>query len=112
MFDISKTVSGISKQVSGHISGAREILSSNPHISPFTFPPQVQGAIAVANQLGIKVPTEAELVKLANGEIDNILGGLGKDLSSVLDTVDSELGRVTKKAEDVQEVLNSLSWLL
>jgi hypothetical protein len=112
MFDFAKSISSIAKDVQGNLGNVREILSSNPQLSPFQFPPAVQQAVDVAKGLGINVPPPEELTKLANGEIDKLLGTLGKDASSVLDIVDSVLGRVTKKSEDIQTLLNSISWLL
>lgn len=112
MLNISDSVSSIAKGIQGNISNVREVLSSNPHLSPFTFPPAVQQGIVIAEKLGIHVPSEDELLSLANGEIDKLIGTLGKDVSGILDTVDSLLGRVTKKAGDAQQLLNSISWLL
>ena len=112
MINISSTVSSIAKGIQGNIGNVREVLSSNPHLSPFIFPPAVQQAVDVASKFGIKVPTAEELTKIANGEIDKLIGTLGKDVSGVLDTVDSILGKVVKKAGTTQELLNSISWLL
>lgn len=110
--EFTKTVTGVAEDIRGQVTDFRGVLDLNTQLSPFTFPPQVQAGLEVANQLGIKVPSSDDLTALAQGQIDKYLGGLLEDANGVLDTIDGLLGKVTTLEGDLQDELSKLTWLL
>jgi len=105
-----KTISGLAKKVTGSaVSGVREILSFNPQISPFKFPPQVQMGIELLNGMGIKVPSPDDLIGLAQGKIDMILKGVRAPVLDILGKTEQQLADKLTAAE---EVLQKIEWLL
>lgn len=105
----AKTISGLAKKATGSVSGVREILSFNPQISPFKFPPQVQMGVELLNGGGIKVPSPEDLIGLAQGKIDMILKGVRAPLLGILGKTEQQL---TDKLATAEEVLQKIEWLL
>ena len=65
----------------------------------------------IANQLGIKVPTSDDLFKMANGEIDKVLGNIkGTDIFKQATAIVDKL--IAGGETDPLKLLNSLDWLL
>lgn len=108
----AKSLTGIAKVATGKVSDFRKVLDLNPGLSPFKYPPQIQAGIKVASVFGIKVPTEQELIGLANGKIQTVLGSLKRPLEQAITVVEGKLQTVTKAAGTVEEVLNKIDWLL
>lgn len=127
---IFKTVSGVAKQSLGSVTQARSILSMNPLAAGLVFPPQVslglKAASTIGGFVGLKVPTESELIGMATGQVDKLLGGIRSPISRSLDqlegslkSVDSAIAGITNnetinklKGLPTEEVLNSIDWLL
>lgn len=71
-------------------------------------------ASGVAGNFGVKIPTSDDLLKMANGEIDKVLGGIkGSDIfkqasSAVTKIIAGSEGGVV----DPEKLLNSIDWLL
>ena len=98
----------IARKVVGKVSGFREVLSFNPSSLGFRLPPQVSMGIQVANSLGLRVPTEAQMVQLATGKLDLVLKGVRRD---VLATLERQQSQIFQAADSVDKVLNSIEWL-
>ena len=80
---------------------------------PFVMPPQVQMGYQVANALGIKVPSPEDVMKMATGEIDNILQGVkGSDIYKQASDIVTKVLANTHGNLDPKTLLNSLDWLL
>jgi hypothetical protein len=113
------SISKIAKQATGAVSGFKKVLELSPGALPFVMPPQIQmGLLAAQKASGLinsltgsslKVPTAADLQKLATGEVDLILKGIRRP---VLDQLAKARKDVLKSAEDVTEALNRIDWLL
>lgn len=96
----------------------QSVLDFNPQLSPSLLPPQVQMGIAafdqaagVAGQFGIQIPTSDDLFKMANGEIDKVLGGIrGTDIYQQASTQVTKL--LSGGTLDPEKLLNSIDWLL
>jgi len=71
-------------------------------------------ASGVAGQLGVKIPTSDDLLKMANGEIDKVLGGIrGSDIfKQASSTVTKILAGTEGGKVDPEALLNSIDWLL
>lgn len=125
-----KSISGIAKQSLGSVTKVRSLMSFNPLSSGLLLPPQVSMGLKVAgiagNALGIKIPSEQELVGLATGEVDKILGGIRAPIGRALDDIegtlksaDSAIAGISNnetinklKGLPSEEVLNAIEWLL
>jgi hypothetical protein len=104
------------------LSSVSKILDFNPQLSTSLFPPQVQigikafnQAAGVAGQFGIKIPTSDDLLKMANGEIDKVLGGIkGSDIYKQASQAVTKIlaGADANGNIDPQKLLNSIDWLL
>lgn len=132
---IAKSVTGISKAVTGTTKNFRQVLAANPSALSITLPPQVSLGITVANSLGLKVPTADVLTKQVMSELDKSVFGIYRasttDLLNALSGVDSAaagldqyLSQLTKDGSSVLDkvkipdsttvdgILNQISWLL
>jgi hypothetical protein len=94
------------------IKEVTSVLDFNVSAMPFVMPPQVAMGYEIADTLGIKVPKPEDILKMATGEIDNILQGVKgseiyKQASDIVTKVLS--GGIPS---DPKELLNSLDWLL
>lgn len=71
-------------------------------------------AAGVAGQFGIKIPTSDDLLKMANGEIDKVLGGIkGSDIYKQASQAVTKILAATDGGNvDPQKLLNSIDWLL
>lgn len=105
------SITGIAKQVTGSVSGFRQVLNTNPKMSSFIFPPQVALGIKVAGVLGIKVPTPDDLVGVVNKQITNTLTDIRKPASGILDSVENLIKKVPTDSS-VETVINSIDWLI
>ena len=124
------SISKIAQSSLGSISKVRDLMDFNPLASGLVFPPQVSLGLAVAgtvgNAIGIKVPNEKELIGLATGQLNKVLGDIkapvGKllgDLESTIGGIDSRIAGITNnetlnklKGLAPEEVLNRVEWLL
>jgi hypothetical protein len=132
---IAKSVTGISKAVTGTTKNFRQVLAANPSALSITLPPQVTMGITVANSLGLKIPTADVLTKQVMSELDKSVFGIYRasttDLINALNGVDSAaagldqyLSQLTKEGSSVLDkvkipdsttvdgILNQISWLL
>lgn len=129
--DIAKTVSGIAKTALGSVSQARSVLNFNPSLSGLVFPPQVSMGLAAAKvvggMVGVKVPSQDDLVGFAQGKLDTILGGIRKQTKEPLDSIEAILSgkgekldyatRIFSQTMDIkglsaEEILDKIQWLL
>lgn len=127
---LTKTISGVAKTALGSVSQVRSVLNVNPSLAGLVFPPQIQMGLKVAGiaggALGIKVPTQDDILGFAQGKLDKVLGGIRAKVKSPLEDIEGILKstqnldfatRVFSKTIDLKglspdEVLNSISWLL
>lgn len=116
------SISSIAKKSLGSVSKVRTLLDFNPTSMGLVFPPQVTMGLELAKAVGIKVPTEKELLGLATGKIDKLLGGVRGDIKVGLDGLESLINGAPGKLRDLvpdslkglsqEEILQSISWLL
>ena len=124
------SISKIAQSSLGSISKVRDLMDFNPLASGLVFPPQVSLGLAVAGTVGdafgIKVPNEKELIGLATGQLNKVLGDIkapvGKllgDLESTIGGIDSRIAGITNnetlnklKGLAPDEVLDKIEWLL
>lgn len=117
MFGIKTPLDNIQKKVGGLVNNARSILEYNPSLMSLALPPQVSLGLKVASEvgglLGVKIPTEDQLRSLAQGKVDNILGGIRKPILEQLNRVESDLKAATERLDKLspEEVLKSIDWL-
>lgn len=127
---LTKTISGVAKTALGSVSKVRSVLNVNPSLAGLVFPPQVQLGLKVAGiaggALGIKVPTQSDILGFAQGKLDTVLGGIRSKVKTPLDDIEGLLKntqkldfatRVFSKTIDLkglspEEILTSISWLL
>ncbi len=125
-----KSISGIAKQSLGSVTKVRSLMNFNPLASGLMFPPQVSMGLKVAgiagNAFGIKVPSEQELIGLATGEVNKVLGGIRNPVNKLLGDVENTIGSVDSKISGItnnetinklkdlapDEVLSHIEWLL
>lgn len=113
-------ITKVAKQVTGKVSGFREILNFNPQLTSLVLPPQVQAGIkifdqasGIAGKFGIKIPTSKDLLGVAQGKLDKFLGGIRNPLLQKFDKVTGQLpGLLEKYQGDAEKVLQSIDWLL
>jgi hypothetical protein len=117
MFGIKTPLDNVSKKVGGIVSNARSMLEFNPQLSAMILPPQVSMGLKLAStiggQLGVKIPSEKELLNLAQGKVDNILGGIREPILKQLNAVESEVKRIEDKLKGLspEEAIKSIDWL-
>jgi hypothetical protein len=100
---------GVAKQISKATDNVRNVLEINPQLSAFTMPPQVQMGITALNAVGFKVPSQEEILKIAQGKLDGVLGGLRNKATSVLDKY---TGKILAGTQSAEEILQKIDWLL
>lgn len=123
-------VAKLAKKATGSISGVRKVLDLNPSLSGLVLPPQVsmglKVASAVGGAVGVKIPTEDEVIDYATGKIKGALGNFGKTLDKAEGVVSEVLeinGKLVKvqgaiqsasklDKATVEEVLESIDWLI
>lgn len=113
-------ITKVAKQVTGKVSGFREVLNFNPQLTSLVMPPQIQAGIkifdqasGIAGKFGIKIPTSKDLLGMAQGKLDKFLGGVRNPLLKQVDGVTAQLPGLIKKFEgDASKILNSVDWLL
>ena len=124
------SISKIAQSSLGSISKVRDLMDFNPLASGLVFPPQVSLGLAVAGTVGdafgIKVPNEKELIGLATGQLNKVLGDIKApvdkllgDLESTIGGIDSRIAGITNnetlnklKGLAPDEVLDKIEWLL
>lgn len=99
----------IAKKVSSVTDNVRSVLEINPQLSAFAMPPQVQMGITALNAVGIKVPSQDELLGIAQGKLDNVLGGLRNQATEILDKY---TGKILAGTQSAEEILQKIDWLL
>lgn len=132
---IVKSISGISKAVTGTTKNFRQVLAANPRALNLVLPPQVSMGIKVANQLGLKIPSEDVLKSKAMSELDKVVfgtyrpntddliralkgetrsdtPGLDRYLDQLRKSGKSVLDQIESGQKTVEDVLNSINWLL
>jgi len=109
---LQKSISGAAEDISGNVSNFREILSTSPQLSPFEYPPAVQSGIDALETVGVTLPSEDELVAIANDQISAVFDELAPELNSALDVVEDALGFITGASDDAATMLNKITWLL
>jgi hypothetical protein len=121
---IAKSVTGISKAVTGTTKNFRQVLAANPSALSITLPPQVSMGITIANSLGLKVPTAdvkavfgayrastTDLLNALSG-VDSAAAGLDQYLSQLTKDGSSVLDKIKVGDKTVEGILNQISWLL
>lgn len=101
-----KGVAKLAKSALGSVSKFRSVLNFNPALTSFAFPPQVQLGINAAKALGLKLPSQLDLLTNPKGTLNDLLGS-DKRLSFITKTRASLLKVLTT----VEEKLNSIDWL-
>lgn len=100
-------ISSIAKAATGSISGFRQVLNTQPSLSTFVLPPQVQAGVKIASLLGVKLPTPEQLIQ----DVYKSTQDIRRDVDKVLVGLE---GTITKVPTDktVSTVINSIDWLL
>lgn len=114
------SITKVAKQVTGKVSGFREVLAFNPQLTSLVLPPQIQAGIklfdtasGIAGKFGVKIPTSKDLLGIAQGRIDKQLAGIRNPLLKQVDGLTAQVPGLVKKYEgDVQKILTSVDWLL
>lgn len=127
---LTKTIGGIAKTALGGVSEVRRLMDFNPSLAGLAFPPQVSMGLKAANLVGglvgIKVPTQDDLIDFAQGKVDSLLGGIRRKIKTPLDDIEriikgaDKLDYATRifsrtvdlKGLSAEEVLNRIDWLL
>lgn len=127
-----KTVSGIASTALGGVSQVRKILDFNPGQLGLLLPPQIslgiKAAQTVGGLVGIKVPSQEDLLKFATGKLDPILQGIRSSVKTPLEQFESALKSLktnplsfaqtvlskvfAKGGLATEEILNRIDWLL
>ena len=130
-----KSVTSIAKSTTGSIKDFRQVYGSNAGLLGLALPPQVSLGIKAANALGIKVPSQEVLSKQVMSELDKaVFGvyrpntedlkralkgqkqsdtpGLDRYLKQLQKDNNPTIDKINTEATSVDEVLNSISWLL
>lgn len=115
---LPRSITSIASKSLGGIADFRKILSAAPSLSSFTFPPQVQVGIGVANALGLKIPTTPEgavqAILGSKNPINNILGSIEnktKALEGLIGQTTIKVNGVLQKASSVEEAINRIEFL-
>ena len=124
------SISKIAQSALGSVSQVRTLMDFNPLASGLVFPPQVSLGLSVATQIGgafgVKVPNEKELVALATGQLDKVLGTIKSPVEKLLGDIETTIGGVDGRIAGItnnetlnklkglapDEVLNRVEWLL
>lgn len=115
---LPKSITSIASKTLGGVSDFRKVLSAAPSLSSFTFPPQVQLGLGVANALGLKIPTTPEDAVAAilgsKNPINNVLGSIEnttKRVEGIIGQTTLKVDGVLQKAATVEEALNKIDFL-
>lgn len=118
LLPLTKSITSIASKSLGSVTDFRKILSAAPSLSSFTFPPQIQVGIGVANALGLKIPTTPEAAITAilgsKNPINNVLGSIQnttKQIEGILGQSTLKVNGVLSQAVTVEEALNRIEFL-
>ncbi len=123
---LTGSISSVAQKGLGGISQVRTLMNFNPLASGLVFPPQVslglKGAGLIGKALGIKVPNEQEIIGMATGKIDKLLGGIRGKVGTTLDKLEGYLKLPPSKIQELipgsikgknkEQILDAIDWLL
>ena len=78
----------LAKDLTGSVSGFRAVLDANPTGLPFPLPPQAAMGLKIAQTLGLKIPTAAQIAQYTGQAKATAKAAVTRTSSEILNAID------------------------